>query len=200
LAGFYLETSLDSRDDRLNPTSGFNINARIMPLYGMVENEQSNFIELEGSLATYYAIDEAKRYVLAGRTRLGTVVSSEHQKVPDNHRFYAGGAGSVRGYDRDIIGPLDAKNNPEGGRFVFELGAEIRAQIYGDIGLALFAESALVDEQPNPQADTRMQTGVGVGVRYYSPVGPVRLDLAIPLEKREVDADFELYISLGQAF
>ncbi len=200
LAGFYLETSLDTRDDRLNPTSGFNINARAMPLYGMVENEQSDFVELEGSLATYYAIDEAKRYVLAGRTRLGTVVSSAQQKVPDNHRFYAGGAGSVRGYDRNIIGPLDAKNNPDGGRFVFELGAEIRAQIYGDIGVALFAESAMVEEQPNPQADSRMQTGVGVGLRYYSPVGPVRLDLAIPLEKREVDADFELYISLGQAF
>lgn len=200
LTGFYLDTSLDTRDDRLNPANGFNIHARVMPLFGIVDDEPSDFIELEGSLAAYYAIDDAKRYVLAGRTRLGTVISSEHQKVPDNHRFYAGGAGSVRGYDRDIIGPLDNQNKPEGGRFVFEVGAEIRAQIYGDVGLALFAESAMVDEQPNPQADTDLQTGVGVGLRYYSPVGPVRLDLAIPLEKRAVDSDFELYISLGQAF
>jgi translocation and assembly module TamA len=119
--------------------------------------------------------------------------------VPKNRRLYSGGGGSVRGYARREIGPLDAQGDPIGGRSVAEASLEMRSKLYGDIGGVVFVDAGTVDTESVPGFG-EVQYAAGVGVRYHSPVGPIRLDVAFPLNPRDTDDAFQLYFSIGQAF
>ncbi|MEL7349611.1 MAG: BamA/TamA family outer membrane protein, partial [Pseudomonadota bacterium] len=110
------------------------------------------------------------------------------------------GSGSVRGFAEDFVGPIGPDNDPTGGRSVFEAGVELRFPIFGDLGGVVFVDSGAVTEDPVPTFDEGLQVAAGGGFRYYSPVGPIRLDVGVPLNGRDVDDSFQLYISIGQAF
>jgi len=114
--------------------------------------------------------------------------------------LYSGGGGSVRGYRQNIIGPLDDQGAPTGGRSALELGAELRTPLYGALRGAIFAEAGAVSDEMVPVFDEGMQFAAGFGVRYLSPAGPLRLDIAIPLNPREEDDILQFYLSIGQAW
>lgn len=140
------------------------------------------------------------RFTIAGRTRLGALLGTSLQSLPANQRFFAGGGSSVRGFEFQAVGPVDAEGIPIGGRSVIEGAVEARAVVYGPVQLAAFIDTGSVSASSLPDFGGDFQTGVGGGVRYLSPVGPLRVDIAFPLEKREQDRAFQLFISLGQPF
>jgi translocation and assembly module TamA len=121
--------------------------------------------------------------------------------VPASQRFYAGGGGSVRGYKYQSIGPLDSKNDPLGGRSLVELNAEARIKIIDQFGIVPFVDGGQVYDEVYPELTSGdLQWAAGLGLRYYSPVGPIRFDVAFPLNPRGIDDPFQFYISIGQAF
>ena len=146
---------------------------------------------------------------LSEQTPLGSSkVKKSLDFVPPNKRFYAGGGGSVRGYGHQLLGPLDTQNVPLGGRSLAEVGTELRIKTTETIGFVTFLEGGSVSVNKMPDFRGRnMLWGTGFGARYYSAVGPIRLDIAFPLKRRKdpssgkaIDAAFQFYISVGQAF
>lgn len=201
LAGLPLSALFDDTDDPLNPTRGFRLNANVIPFTGYAENGGAPlFTRLDAFASTYYALDAERRYILAGRGRLGSIIAADNADVPASRRLFSGGGGSVRGYAERFIGPIDKNGDPLGGLSVIELGGELRAQAFGDLGFALFVEGGSVSEEAAPVFDEGFQVAAGVGLRYFSPVGPIRVDVGVPVNGREEDDAFQIYLSIGQAF
>lgn len=190
----------DGTDDLLNPTEGVRATVYGTPYYATRDRGDSQFFKAETLASGYISLDDEKKYVLAMRGRVGSIFSEDYADVPINKRFYSGGGGSIRGYQKDYIGPLDASNDPVGGRSVIEAGVELRAMVWGPVGAAIFAEGGSVSREVYPDFEDDPQFAAGVGVRYYSPVGPIRADIAFPLNARDVDDPFGFYFSIGQAY
>jgi translocation and assembly module TamA len=127
-------------------------------------------------------------------------VGEELLDVPSDKRFFSGGGGSVRGYAFQAIGPRTLKDDPLGGRSLLELGLETRIRVTDEIGLVPFVEGGQVFEESFPRLNESLQFGAGLGLRYFSGIGPLRFDLAFPINKRRGDDDFQIYVSIGQAF
>lgn len=198
----------DTRDSLLNPEKGFNVEGAVVPTYNFGD-ENGTFTTLTLSGATYKRVSD--KFVLAGRLGTGTIIADDFSTVPRNRRFYAGGGGSVRGYEYQSISPrvvtTSVNDNGEtetdieriGGRTLIEGSAEVRYKGDGPIGYVGFIDAGTVSRaQASGLDDVRF--GAGVGVRYYTNFAPLRADIAIPLNPRSGDADFQIYISIGQAF
>jgi outer membrane protein assembly complex protein YaeT len=135
----------------------------------------------------------------AARVRLGVVTPiAGDDEVPLFERFYAGGVNSVRGYERRHVGPL-VDGDPLGGRSLVEMSVEIRRTIVGNLGGAVFVDAGQVGLDETPAIDD-LQVGTGVGLRYKSPVGPIRVDLGFPLEPPPGDQAWQVHVSIGRAF
>jgi translocation and assembly module TamA len=200
--GVPLSATRDSRNDILNPTSGSKLRLATTPYISAIEDQQV-FLrsEIEGS--AYLKLDDKGWIVLAGRGLLGSIVGADTNEIPATKRFYSGGGGSVRGYEFQRIGPLDADLDPIGGSSVVEMTAELRVRVTESIGLVPFLEGGNVydDSFFDGGNETEFRWSAGLGLRYFTAVGPIRLDIAFPLNKREnIDDDFQFYISIGQAF
>jgi len=190
----------DDTDNRLDPRDGSRLNFEVVPYTGVYDGSIL-FARNRAEGRLYYPLTDDKWTVLAGRVAIGAIVGAGRRDVPPDKRFYAGGGGSVRGYGYQLATDIDENNDPIGGKSLFEIGLELRRQITETIGIVPFIEGgrAFSDQIPNPAGD--LFWGAGIGVRYYSPVGPIRFDVAVPLDRREnVDDPYQLYISLGQAF
>ncbi len=199
LVGVPLNASRDATDDRLNPTRGARLNFTMTPYYGTGDSTVLFLSGLAGGSA-YYALDADSRFVLAGRARVGALVGESTGDLPANKRFYAGGGGSIRGYEFQTVGPLDSSDDPLGGRSLVELSAEVRTRITDEIGLVPFIDGGTVFDSAYPDFDETLRWAAGIGLRYFTGVGPVRVDFAFPLNGRDVDDAFQFYISFGQAF
>ncbi|MCU0894555.1 MAG: BamA/TamA family outer membrane protein, partial [Rhodospirillales bacterium] len=140
-------------------------------------------------------------FVLAGRLRAGSIAGQPRDDVPANKRFYAGGGDSIRGYKFQEVGPIDDDNDPLGGRSLFETSLELRTRVWGNLGVVSFVEGGNVFEAEYPDFADPLRWAAGGGLRYFTPIGPVRLDIAFPLNRREdIDDPFQFYIALGEAF
>ncbi len=200
LAGLPFFAAYDSTDNELDATRGQRLRLAATPFLGVFADDPAYFLRLQARGSAYQDLLGDKRLVLAERARIGTIVTDALGDVPANRRFYSGGGGSVRGYAEDLIGPLDLQNDPTGGLSVLEAGIELRARVWGDIGVAVFSEAGVVSQNTLPDLSAGVQVGAGAGLRYYSPVGPIRLDIAVPVNGRDVDDSFQAYLSIGQSF
>ncbi len=200
LAGIPIFARYDESNDKLNPTQGWRADFFGTPYLGLTDGVAATFLSLDARSSAYWDLLDDGRYVLAGRGRMGSILSSSFADIPASRRLYSGGGGSIRGYREKFIGPLDAVGDPVGGRSVIEAGVELRAKVYGDIGVVGFVEGGSVSTSIAPDFQEGMQFAAGFGARYYSPVGPLRVDLAFPLNPREEDDAFQFYISIGQAY
>lgn len=201
LLGFRGNLNWDSTDNLLNPTRGGRIDLALSP-YKVAISSGDPFLSTAVVGSTYLQIDNDGDFILAGRTKLGAIIGAELVNVPAGKRFYAGGGGSVRGYGFQRLGPLDGSLDPTGGRSVLELGAEMRFKVTEDFGIVPFMEAGnvYVEDIP-PLGESDLRWGAGIGVRYFTEFGPIRFDVAVPIDQREnIDDPFQLYISLGQAF
>ncbi len=189
----------DSRDDVLNPTKGFRAALSLTP-YLSFGKGQDVFLVSELNSSVYFPFDK-KRVILAFRTRLGSITGSSTAHIPASKRLYAGGGGSIRGYNYQRVGPLDADGNPTGGRSVAEFSAEIRTRITKSIGLVPFVDAGNVFDASYPDFSKSLRWAAGLGLRYHTAAGPLRFDVAFPINRRPgIDNHFEVYISIGQAF
>jgi translocation and assembly module TamA len=148
----------------------------------------------------YLQVLEEPRLVLAGRTAFGTMFGADREDIPADERFYAGGGGSVRGFPFQLAGELDDRDRPLGGRSLFEASGEVRLRITETIGGVVFVDAGSAFETQYPDFSEELRIGTGLGIRYFSPIGPLRFDLAFPLNRRDADDFLQFYISVGQAF
>lgn len=197
----------DGRNNKLNPSSGTEMELKFEPFSGYYEQSFGAFAG-SVSLAGYYAplgkkpdgkIDDA--IVLAARVEGGGMPgASSLRSIPSSLRYYTGGAGSVRGYTYQSIGPRDSEGDPLGGRSYQVVNLESRFMVTENIGIVPFLDGGMVYRDELPQIFGDMDWGVGLGLRYYTPIGPVRLDVATPLHRIDDDPPVQFYISIGQSF
>jgi translocation and assembly module TamA len=198
LLGTPLYVRRDTTDDLLDPTKGTRTDVSATPYHGLL-GSGLNFLSMRVEERAYYRVSEKDRNVIALYGALGSVVGASLEDLPADKRLYAGGAGSVRGFGYQRAGPIDASNVPVGGRSSLEAGAEFRYHITDTIGVVPFLDAGTVYASDLPNR-LDLFYSPGIGLRYYTAIGPIRLDLAFPLEKRSSDSAFQVYISVGQAF
>jgi len=199
LIGVPLGAAIDTSNDLLNPTKGSRTRLDFTP-YLEELGSTVGFAVTTLHHSQYYTLDDAGDFVLAGRAGFGTIAGVNTSNIPADKRLYAGGSGSVRGYALDAVGPLDSNNEPVGGRSEIEVGLELRWRVWGDVGLVPFIDGGQVYDDELPTLDEELLWAAGLGLRYHTPIGPVRVDLAFPINGRASDDTFQLYFSLGQAF
>lgn len=188
----------DGSDDLLDPRSGFRIGGRLSPELSL-QDGAFGYVRAQIDGSAYIPMGD--RLTLAGRFRLGSIVGAGADRIAPTRRYYAGGGGSVRGYAYQAIGPRDLNNDPEGGRSLGELSIEARYRFgsMNQFGIVPFIDAGTISSQPFPTV-SELRVGAGLGVRYYSSFGPIRIDVGTPLNPQPGDSRIGVYVSLGQAF
>lgn len=193
-----VEFERDARDDKLNPTSGYRAIVNAKPSYEALEGNIFSSFEASGS--GYYGFGDDNGVVLAGKVSAGTIVGGgDLENIPVNRRFYAGGGGSVRGYSYQQISPRNAKGEATGGRSYLQTSLEARVNVTETIGVVPFIDAATVSDEAFPDFSD-IRAGAGIGLRYATPFGPIRLDVAVPLKPYEGGSRYGIYAGIGQAF
>lgn len=195
VAALPAELGFDRSDDLLNPSRGFRLNLRLSPETAL---GQGSRFYLRGMLDGSYYQPIGESLVIAARARAGSIVGTTRDSLPPSRRYYGGGGGSVRGFGYQQLGPKDIEGNPMGGRSLNEAAAEVRYR-FGNFGAAAFVDAGQVYQESTPQFDN-WRFGVGLGGRFYTNFGPVRIDVATPVNRRRGESRFSFYVSLGQAF
>jgi translocation and assembly module TamA len=200
LVGLPLYLKLDNTDDLLNPSKGFRAQLATTP-YTSFSGPSLEFVTNRAAGSAYYAFDTAAHYIVAGALAVTSLVGPGLDHIPADKRIYAGGGGSIRAYGYQMAGALDNAGKPVGGKSSVELSLEMRIKITDTIGIVPFVDAGSYYPTSTPKlASSRLLYGPGLGFRYYTPFGPVRLDIAAPLARRHGDSAVQFYISLGQAF
>jgi len=200
LVGIPVTVARDTSDDPLNPSKGERLSLTVTP-YLRPLGSNLTYIQALGTATHYQSLDRNKKFILAWEGQLGTSFGTSLQSIPKDHRFFAGGGGSVRGFGFQRAGPLDAGGNPIGGRSLAETSVELRMRVSQSIGIVPFYDAGTDYASPLPDFSSKIYQGVGIGVRYFSAIGPVRLDIATPLNPHSSgDSPIQVYVSIGQAF
>jgi len=198
LVGFPLNLKFDNTDSVFNPTEGIRASIAVTPT-GALGSNDTGFVILEAAGSTYLDLSGDGRSVLALRGLVGEVPGTNTFSLPPDQRFYAGGSATVRGFKYQSIGPRFPDREPTGGTAVSAGTVEFRQRIMGNYGAVAFIDAGQVSDNGVPFSNS-WRVGVGVGFRYYTSLGPIRLDLAVPMNKEPGGDTFELYIGIGQAF
>ncbi|WP_431284138.1 autotransporter assembly complex protein TamA [Humitalea sp. 24SJ18S-53] len=192
-----LSARWDATDNLLDPRRGARVTVLATPAYELLGAQSYAILKATGT--TYLDIVGEGRGVLALRGVIGSLAGATATSVPPQQRFYAGGAGSVRGYDYLSIGPTGPTGQPTGGASLLEASVEWRQRLVGPWGMAVFVDAGAVGETSTPEA-RNPRIGAGAGVRYTTAIGPIRADVGFPLVSQEGSGSYGLYIGLGQAF
>jgi translocation and assembly module TamA len=193
----YLER--DTSNDLLDPSRGGRLALKLTPSF-VASGESDDFAKGYGRYRHYIPLSKTPHLVLATGVTLGSIVGADTREIPADERFYAGGGGSVRGYAYQSVGPLIG-DVPTGGSSLIELTMEFRLKITERLGVVGFLDGGNVFITKYPDIGEKLFWGAGGGLRYYTPIGPLRLDVGFPLDRRpDVDDRFQIYVSLGQAF
>ncbi|RCS25225.1 outer membrane protein assembly factor [Phyllobacterium salinisoli] len=188
----------DSRNNAADATSGYYLEGVVEPFY---EIEYGNFAgKFTAEGRTYYGFGEDDRIVLAGRLKLGAIAGAPIAELPPDKLFFAGGGGSIRGYGYRNIGVVTATGEVIGGRSLVETSGEVRVRATESIGVVGFVDAGYVGEDTFPDFSQEMRVGVGGGLRYQTGLGPIRLDVAVPMNRRSGDPSVAFYVGIGQAF
>ncbi len=191
-----LSLTYDGSDDLLNPTKGFRLGGRISPELSF-QNKTFGYTKVQLDGSAYQPVGE--RVVVAARARFGTILGSTVDQIAPSRRFYAGGGASVRGYGYQAIGPRYGEDDdPVGGKSLAEFSLEGRIR-FGNFGVVPFVDAGNISTSFLPRFRD-LRVGAGMGVRYYSNFGPIRVDVGTPLNPQAGDPKIAVYVSLGQAF
>ena len=154
---------------------------------------------LQASGSTYFDLSGNGRSVLALRGIVGVALGASNLDLPPDQRLYAGGSGTVRGFRYQSIGPMFPDGDPIGGTAVNAATIELRQRLFGNYGIAAFVDAGQASDEGVPFTGT-LRVGAGIGLRYYTPIGVIRADFAVPLNRPPNGDTFGIYIGLGQAF
>ncbi|QQV78909.1 BamA/TamA family outer membrane protein [Sphingomonas aliaeris] len=195
IAALPSQVQFDTSDSLLNPTKGYRLKFSLSPEASVSGGVRPYArVLVEGSI--YQPVSES--IVLAGRIRAGTIPGIARDDLAPSRRFYGGGGGSVRGYGYQRLGPFDPNGDPVGGRSINEFSLEARYR-FGNFGIVPFIDGGNAYEGITPKGSD-LRYGAGIGGRFYTNFGPMRVDVATPLNPRPGDGKVALYISIGQAF
>jgi len=190
----------------VDPTRGILGNGTFTPTYSLARGDAANqfFTLLQASAATYvdlagFGFGAEGRSVIALRALVGSALGASQLDLPPDQRFYGGGSASVRGFRYQSIGPRFPDDKPAGGTSIYAGSVELRQRLFGDFGAVAFVDAGQVSASGGP-FQGKPEVGAGVGVRYYTAIGPLRVDLAVPLTHVTNNDRFQVYIGLGQAF
>jgi translocation and assembly module TamA len=187
-----------------DPRHGFRGSLSLTPTLA-IGHPNSTFLISTLSLATYFDLNNLLpiapgRSVLAVRGLAGVAQGAGELSLPPDQRFYAGGTSTIRGYGYQLVGPMFPHTDiPTGGTAITTGGLEFRQRLYTNWGVVAFVDAGQVSASLKPLPD-EIRVGVGAGMRYYTPIGPIRFDVAVPVDRRSGEDSFEVYIGLGQAF
>ena len=199
IAAVPLSLGYDGSDSLLDPTTGFRLSGRVSPEISF-HGGHFSYGRAQFDASAYHPV--GGRVVVAGRVRLGTIFGSSLFNMAPSRRLYAGGGGSVRGYGYQQLGPKDLDGDPIGGRGLAEFALEARVrlkQLGGNLGIVPFFDGGTLTSSARPDF-RHWRTAAGLGVRYYSLFGPIRVDVGVPLNRQTGDGPFAVTVSLGQAF
>ncbi len=198
LIGIPASLKYDSTDNLLNPTKGIRAALFATPTYSM-GTPSAAFLIMQLSGSTYFDIFNDGRSIIAVRGLVGEASGVDVFGLPPDQRFYAGGSGTVRGYRSQTLGPQFPDEKPTGGTAISTGTIEFRQRILGNYGVVGFIDAGQVRSNGEPFSGN-WHEGAGIGARYYTSIGPIRLDFAVPLNKLPGGDSFEVYIGIGQAF
>jgi translocation and assembly module TamA len=195
-----LRAAYDASDNLLDPTKGFRASLRVSPEQSWQSSGNARYARIQFDGSYYQPFGDA--VVMAGRVRLGSIPGAPIENIAPSRRFYAGGGGSVRGFGYQKIGPRDAVGDPSGGRALTEVSLEARIKtglFGGAMSVVPFVDGGAVDVETTPRLND-FRIGAGLGVRYATSFGPIRIDVATPLDRQKGESAIAIYVALGQAF
>jgi translocation and assembly module TamA len=199
MVGLPASVVFDNTDRPLDPTTGVRITASAAPYLGFGDAAAFfGIARFQGS--AYQALDADARVILAGRLGFGSILGGSLTEVPATRLFFAGGGGSVRGFGFRSLSPKDAFGRLTGGRSLVEGSLEARLRVTDTIGIVPFVDVGQAYAGSLPDRSEKLRIGAGLGLRYYTGIGPIRLDVAIPVDRRRGEAPYAVYVSIGQAF
>jgi translocation and assembly module TamA len=199
IGGLFGSVTLDESDDLLDPTKGYRATLFLAPEASRSDGTESYYLRTQADASTYKSVGPA---VLAGRVRAATIVGAPLDAIAPSRRLYAGGGGSVRGYGFQGVGPRNDRGEPTGGASLLEFSLEARIKtplMGGAIELVPFFDAGTVGLDSTPDFDF-VSYGAGIGLRYKTSFGPIRIDVAAPLNPTQFDSPVVVYVGLGQAF
>lgn len=195
-----LRGAYDGSNDLLDPKRGVRVSIRLSPEISVQNGIRSSYVRAQFDASAYQPI--TSRVVLAERVRFGTIPGVDVNSIAPSRRLYAGGGASVRGFTYQAVGPRDALGNPSGGRSLSEFSLEARVKtglMGGAVSVVPFVDAGTVGATASPTING-LKVGVGLGLRYQTGFGPIRIDLGTPLNPQKGDPRIGVYVSLGQAF
>ena len=199
IAGIPIQATYDTTDNPLDPSRGIRASGTVEP-FVYLGDAGAGPMMLQGQLSAYHAFDEDKRYIVAGRIAAGSLFGTELLNVPPQRRFYVGGGGTLRGFDYQSQSPHNEQGDIIGGLSYVAASLEGRIKITDTIGIVPFVDVGAASAGSAPEFGD-LGVGAGLGLRYYTGVGPVRLDVAVPVaNKGPNQAGYGVYLSLGQSF
>lgn len=203
--GVPIGMNFDTTENFLDPQKGIRCSAMLTPYFGNL----TNITIFSGKASVYFPFRKnsfKNSMVFAAYSKFGSIFRNKTHKIPRDKFFFSGGANSIRGYGYQKVGPVNNNKIPLGGESVFEFGLEPRFKLSDNVGLIAFWEGGNVFSTKMPNLLKKLLFGYGMGIRYYTPLGPIRLDIAFPTSRRKttegkkIDSLFNIYISIGQAF
>lgn len=200
IASVFGRATLDGSDSLLDPTRGFRLSALVAPETSHTGGQQYTYLRNQFDASYYQSV--GKKTVLAVRGRFASIQGAPLSAIAPSRRLYAGGGSSVRGYGYQSVGPKNDLLEATGGRSLVEASIEARigtGLFDGALSVVPFFDLGTVSARTRPDFDS-IKYGAGLGVRYATSFGPIRLDLGVPINPDPDDSSFAVYVSLGQAF
>jgi translocation and assembly module TamA len=195
-----MKLAFDSSNNLLDPIRGMRVTATVSPAISIQDGPRSSYVTTQLDVSAYQPVSGS--VVLAERMRLAAINGTSISNIAPSQRLYAGGGASIRGYGYQGVGPRDSSNNPVGGLSLseFSLEARVRTAMFdGALSVVPFVDAGMVGTTPTPTM-RGAKFGAGIGVRYKTNFGPIRVDLGTPLNPSPGDSRIGVYVSLGQAF
>lgn len=197
-ASLPLRLTYDNRNNFVAPTNGFYIDGQLEPYLNIEGTEDG--ARFRGDLRFYEDFFPGDRLVVAGRIQVGALGGSDLTNTPNYLLFYSGGGGTVRGQEFQSLGVDLPGGGRTGGRSFLGWSGELRARVSDAIEVVGFYDWGSIGEGTFRESDNTSHSGAGLGLRYITPIGPLRVDVATPVNGPDTGSSFLLYIGIGQAF
>ncbi|MEM6890592.1 MAG: autotransporter assembly complex family protein [Pseudomonadota bacterium] len=196
---FPASATFDYRDFEFDARSGYFAEAEVSPFLALAgaDNGILSTLDLRG----YRSFGRENPTTLAVRGQVGSLFGPELSDSPADFLFYSGGGDTVRGHSYQSLGITLPSGEQVGGRSFLGLSAELRFRTSGSLGFVGFVDAGYIGEESFPDGSGEWHSGAGIGVRYATPVGPIRFDVAVPTSGEDDDESaFQVYIGIGQSF
>lgn len=192
-----LSAEFDYRDNRLDAKQGYYLKANVLPFVAISGSDNGVRSFVDGRV--YKTFGAARPVTFALRGQLGSVYGPDLSRAPADYLFYSGGGGTVRGQEYQSLG-VPVGDETTGGRSFVGLSTEVRVGVSDNIGIVGFADAGYIGEEQLYDGTGTWHSGAGLGLRYNTAIGPIRLDVAVPLSGPDTDENFQVYIGIGQSF